>query len=86
MVDVCYDDVINTISKKTYCRARSLKSFFKFCVNNKCLTIKKERMKQCIFRKETNADKALVILFCLSIIIYVTGEIAYQFGQALAAG
>ncbi|WP_260425493.1 hypothetical protein [Tannerella forsythia] len=43
-------------------------------------------MKQCIFRKETNADKALVILFCLSIIIYVTGEIAYQFGQALAAG
>lgn len=45
-----------------------------------------KRMKQCIFNKESNADKALVILFCLSIIIYVAGEIAYQFGQALAAG
>ena len=36
-------------------------------------------MKRCIFNKESNADKALVILFCLSIIIYVAGEIAYQF-------
>lgn len=43
-------------------------------------------MKRCILRKETNAEKALVILFCLSIIIYVASEIAYQFGQALAAG
>ncbi|WP_257122712.1 hypothetical protein [Tannerella forsythia] len=43
-------------------------------------------MKRCIFNKESNADKVLLLLFCLSIILYVAGEMAYRFGQALAGG